>query len=530
MASGYLEKILEVASAESRERIREDREQRATERVKRMLEHIEKHLFDPGLNAKTLMEACRVRDRAMWTNFSQEVGAPPAEYIRDRRMETATRLLSGTELGVATVGELVLGCDLASFSHRFKRWAKMSPKKYRQAVRADPDSVRLPGRPASASRSLVVDCRKMERGLALAHWEELRYMPAKKQREVVREPYGVTTPALFDVLREKSREEGRKDRQVGVRLAKLALASLDGVASYLTPKELANRKAQGMAWLGNALRLSLDFPKAERAFAKARHLLPELPDLEVLAEICALEGELFLFQSKFVRAFELKDRVVKIFRSIGKERPLAEALLSRAWAIGACHGFKASIVDFFEAVELAKSVQDTRLTACAHQGLVGAYALSGQVDEALKRLAVARASCTEAGDPVLLNQLNWVEGFVAKQQDQFELAEERFLSARSGFLAAGESGFAATVDLDLAELCFEQGRESEAVAYAAGAIPVLESFEKHPEAVEALALLGEVAAERAISLDLIGTIRDQLAQLGQPPVGFKKLRAGCADS
>ncbi len=512
LAKGYLEKLLELASARALNRIAEDRD-RASQKVKPLLEHIEKNLFEKRLTATTLMEDCGVRDRAMSVTFRQELNMAPADYIRDRRMETAARLLRDTNLTVATIGELVYDCDLGAFSHRFSRWAKMSPKKYRKAIRADPDSVRFPGRRASASQSLTVDGRKLDRGLALAHWEELRHLPAKKQREMVREPYSLTTPALFDVLREKSREEGRKDRQVGVRLAEVALASLDGVAGFMTAEELANRKAQGMAWLGNALRLALDFPEAERAFAEAWKLLAEDPDLEVVAELCHIEGELFQFQSKYEAALKLEDRAVEIFRSLGKIRSLAESLLSRGVTIGYSRGFESAIPDFLEALGLAESVNDSYLTACAHQDLVTAYALSGRTEEALKSLAVARVCCADAGDCVLANQLDWVEGFVAKQENRPELAEDRFLAARSGFIAAGESGFAAVVALDLAALCLEQGRVSEALAYASGAIPVLESFEKHPEAVEALALLGGVAADRELSLEIVQKMRNHLAHL-----------------
>ncbi len=56
-------------------------------------------------------------------------------------------------------------------------------------------------------------------------WRQIRYLPFAQQRRVVRW-HSYTTTAVFDLLRDKSRQEGRKDRQLGVRLARLTLDSL----------------------------------------------------------------------------------------------------------------------------------------------------------------------------------------------------------------------------------------------------------------------------------------------------------------
>ena len=178
-------------------------------------------------------------------------------------------------------------------------------------------------------------------------------------------------------------------------------------------------------------------------------------------------------------------------------------------------------------MKVAELVSDAYLTACAHEGLVGAYAFSGQTEEALRGLSAARGYCARAGDPTVTYQLQWVEAFIAQQQGKLEFAEERLLAARSGFVATGESLLASTVELDLAEFCLTQERDSEAVNYALGAVPIFEQFGNHPEAVAALALLSNIAGEREINVKLIQAVRSYLAQLAQHPMGF---RNGGSDS
>jgi AraC-like DNA-binding protein len=534
------------ATVNSRKRMQRDREEKASPRIQPVLAHLEVHFLDHGFTVAVWWEACGVRDNALSTRFARDLGYTPGVYLRRRRMEVAAEMLEATDLKVWKIADLVCYPNVGSFCRAFKEWSGLKPSDYRKTARKaarEAESLELDMRDLARAllqgevgrmdravrvrlashllsfdeppRTLAMDGAKLERGIALAHWEDLRYLPPAEQKDLVRRHYSLTTPALFDLLREKSREEGRKDREAGVRVAELAIASLDGIAAHLTPDDLANRKAQGSAWLGNALRLALDYPAAERTFARARKLLPEEPDSQVLAEVWDLESDLYLCQSKFDKALELKNRALELFRSLGNKRSLAETLLSRAIAIGRSLGYESAIPDFLNAVEVAEPVNDPHLTACAYQSLATAYALAERPDEALQMLPVARTHCANAGDRLLTNQLQWIEGLIARQRDQLDLAEEFFLTVRSGFVAMGESGLAAIVDLDLAELYLEQRRESKALSHALGAIPVFEHFGKHPEAVAALTLLGEVAAEQQISLELLRALRGHAMELSR---------------
>jgi tetratricopeptide (TPR) repeat protein len=504
-----------------------------------------------------MMAACKVRDHSMATVFTRELGATPTGYIRDRRMETAARLLADTDLPIWKVGHLVFDRDLASFSAAFKRWAGCSPNAYRKAARkaaTEADSVghdlrkvaeallsgglaeltadqldhlihylhaqrEAAGPPAPPA--LAIDGSTVERGVALTMWERLRHLPPAEQKALVRQPYGLRSTTLFDVLREKSREEGRKDRQAGVRIAELAIASLDGVAAHLTSEELANKKAQGWAWLGNARGLALDYPAAEQGFTKARSMLPKEPWQEVLAETCELEADLFLFRSDFERALDLNDRAVELFRSVGKDDLLARSLVARASTIGRARGWQSSIPDLQEALECLDSTSQPHLLLAASQNLMSVYVLCGQHSKAIEMVPEVRILGKRVADPVALNQLLWTEALLKSSQDDYEAAERQALKARQGFASLGEFGYAAAVDLDLAEIALKVGQPANAVSYALRAMPILESLEIHRDAVKALTLLGTVAVDQEVRLETIREIQKCLTQLPPTALGLK---------
>jgi tetratricopeptide (TPR) repeat protein len=306
-----------------------------------------------------------------------------------------------------------------------------------------------------------------------------------------------------------------------VRLAELAIASLDGVAAHLSSEELANKKAQGWAWLGNARGLALDYPAAEQGFIKARKMLPKEPWHEVLAEICLLEADFFLFRSDFKKALGLNDQAVELFRSIGKGELLARSLVARASTIGRARGWQCSIPDLQEASEYLDSTSQPHLLLAAHQNLVSVYVLCGQHSKAIERLPEVRALCMRVADPLALNQLLWTEALLKLGLDDYEAAAWQASKARQGFASLGEFGYAAAVDLDLAEIELKKGKPANAVSCALRAIPVFESLEVHREALTALTLLGTVAVDQEVRLETIRQIRNCLIPLLPAALGWK---------
>ncbi len=130
--------LLEAAASDALARIREDRE-RASEKLKPLLEYLEANLFDPRLNVNRLKQACGVRDNSIAILFHSQVGYPPKAYLSDRRMETAAIVLRDTDLPISRIADMVGYSSLAVFSRAFNRWAGQRPKVFRRQARESAD-------------------------------------------------------------------------------------------------------------------------------------------------------------------------------------------------------------------------------------------------------------------------------------------------------------------------------------------------------------------------------------------------------
>lgn len=127
-------RLLERAANDSLKKIRRDQRQAPT-RIGTMLAYIESHLFDPGLSVNVLKEDCGIRDNSEPIHFHIAVGDPPHAYIENRRLETACRLLTETDLKIAEIGELLGYSSIQVFSRAFRRWLGEPPTRYRKRVR-----------------------------------------------------------------------------------------------------------------------------------------------------------------------------------------------------------------------------------------------------------------------------------------------------------------------------------------------------------------------------------------------------------
>ncbi|MEO1083729.1 MAG: helix-turn-helix domain-containing protein [Acidobacteriota bacterium] len=134
MLAGHTHRILEAAAQESIERIRRDHS-KAPQRLKPLLAYIEEHLFDPSLDVNQLKRNCGVRDNSVPIQFHSAVGRPPHGYIEDRRLETACKLLSDSNIKIWQISELLGYSSIQVFSRAFSRWSGQRPTAYRKKAR-----------------------------------------------------------------------------------------------------------------------------------------------------------------------------------------------------------------------------------------------------------------------------------------------------------------------------------------------------------------------------------------------------------
>ncbi len=537
--------LLALAAEETLSRIRRDREG-VPKKLAPLLAYIEQHLFDPELDVNSLKRACEVRNNTTMVQFRAKLGVTPHLYIKARRAEVAKKLLRDTQLRVSDVAALLGYSGTRAFSRAFKRVSPQLPSDYRAQFRQqagapmaakDLESLEV-WRKGHAGElemheavALVehfqklysletsvmpvpvpIDGEDFERFSAQQVWRAIADQPMAAQLATVRLQIRFTTPALFDLLRQKSREEGRRNRQRGVQLAEVAIASLEGSAAALGEK-VADLKARGWAWLGNARRQVGDFSGAEEAFALADAVWASprgQKEARVEGEIFLFKACLRLYQRRFNEALNLDSQAIAVFKATGSLSELAQTLIVRANINGYSGAADAAVPDLIEAIQLLDGQEDRFLRLSAYVNLAAIYTLLDRHSLASELLPQAKKLCAATGSRLVRHQLQWVEALTRSGNGNLRGAELLLKSAQSGFAAISEADYAAVVSLDLAMLYGQQNRHREAVAVASLAIPAFQALRLDKEAVVALDVLTQAIQADVIPNDVLRQARSLL--------------------
>jgi tetratricopeptide (TPR) repeat protein len=385
----------------------------------------------------------------------------------------------------------------------------------------------LAGRaPAGAAAGEAQDGEELdEQVLATRVWEELEDRPIAEQRAVVRRQICFRTTALFDLLRAKSREAGRRDRQRGVEVAELALASLEGCGEALG-EDLPNRKAQGWISIANARRVALDFPAAELGFvvAESEWSLAEDRDPLVEAEFLLYKGALRWFQRSYHQAVELVGGAIGVFRKLDQPALLAQSLILRVGINQDTGNLESTFPDLREALQLINEREDIYLCCSAYTHLATSHIRLEEFEEGAEAVAKAREFCCRLEYRIVWYQILWLDGLVKQGQGQDALAERFLKQAHEGFLGLGERGYGAVIALDRAMLCHKRGRSADVLGLASQAIPILEALRFRREVLAALKLLREALAAQELTMALLQQVRDCLDGVLRDPATWPVLR------
>ena len=338
-------------------------------------------------------------------------------------------------------------------------------------------------------------------------------MPFEEQSRRVRR-YLFHSTVFFDLLRKKSRLEGRKSRRRGIELAELALVSLERSDEFFGER-IHELRAFGYAWVGNAHRLALDFSAADAAFVEAEwywYQADAQRDPLVLATICNLKGTLRMFQRDYGEATRLLDNSCFLFRQSGDQNKEALALVQRAAIHGYARRFNVSLEDLRAAVSLIDELEEKDLAFAVRGNLANILARMGEHTAAVKELGRAQQLYCEVDNPLGTYKLDWITGFIKEHQGDLQAAVELYTSARTGFSNAGESNYFALISVDLMVVHSKQDDWTSILELAPEVLPVLESRNLHHETVAAIGLLAKAVGASSLSRPLLKELRELLQQ------------------
>ncbi len=533
---------LRIAAAPTLKRIRSDRK-RAPSRLKKVFTVIAGMLFDHGLNASSAWRKAGIKDHSLTAAFKVFAGCSLRPYIAQARIDVAEALLRITDLELSTISLLVGYTNHSTFIGNYVRIKNVLPSEVPRVPPARPliddttslragrgqldddesadyleKYLRLYPKAAKAAQPpvqvapearFVVDGARGDRLAAEGLWREIRDLPFEEQQRRLRQVLFCST-VLFDLLREKSRQHGRKSRRRGIEIAKLALVSLEG-SDEVFGERIHDLRALGWAWLGNAHRLALDLSAADAAFEESdvEWLQPDAPhETLVAAEIDFLKGSLRMSQRSYPEALSLIDRSRELFRLAGDSIGETKALLQK----GAVHVFADRSLDaiaaFGDARALLAHHGEPFLTYAVYCNLANAQAKAGLYQEGAANLSKANVLCQQLDNPLESLKILWVDGVIKQGERDLPNAEKLIRHARSGYQEAEEICSFALASLDLAVLLSEQQRWSDTLDLTLEVVPLLESLRLNPESLAAISLLSKALETKRVSPLLLRDVRD----------------------
>lgn len=101
------------------------------ERIKQMLSFIEAHLCEP-LNTSLIAQSAAVSPSECLRCFHACIGTTPIQYVRQRRLQTAVRLLASTRESISEIAAQCGFQDLSYFTKTFREAMGCTPTAYRE--------------------------------------------------------------------------------------------------------------------------------------------------------------------------------------------------------------------------------------------------------------------------------------------------------------------------------------------------------------------------------------------------------------
>ena len=570
MLTDHSYQLLEAAATESLERIRADRA-RAPQRLKPLLAYIEDNLFDPTLDVNQLKRSCGVRDNSVPIQFHSAVGRPPHGYIEDRRLETACRLLSETNLKIWQISELLGYSSIQVFSRAFSRWSGQRPTLYRKKARQrnnigygetavareqmffGPESLRKAlsgdlnpdeagalierlltiyphsrqshngsrsiaessaddeeGDPGSVSLASRIEGSESERRRALEVLAEIEQYPMERQMAQVEE-LQLETPVLFHLLRRKSHRISATDPRRGIQLAELSLRSIDTLGRNLHNSTLlGSLRTTGWAWLAHAL-VAVDTERAEESLAEAERCFGRSDgSSELLADIAFAKGMLRRAQQNPEEAGKFLEEAQEAYQHCGLEDLATEALIALAMVRNDDGDASAAIPLLEEALDAIDDRTEGTVKLQLFLNLIAAHLETAQPQKAAEILPRARQLSLAFGTSEHRIRLRWLEGVLLREQGRFNEAESALLEARDASSDVGDPVNAALVCIDLAELYSKEGRLADLTRLSAAMTPLMGTLPQTGEALDSFKSFQRAAEKQSMTRIVLEEAREAL--------------------
>ncbi|HVR99193.1 MAG TPA: hypothetical protein VMW27_21415 [Thermoanaerobaculia bacterium] len=344
--------------------------------------------------------------------------------------------------------------------------------------------------------------------------EELIRQPAEVQRVLVRSSRRFQTPAVCELLIERSFEEGFRSTARALELAVLAIEAACQLDAHSYGKSVTqDLKARAWAYLGNARRLAADFTGAEQAISFAEELAEDgSADPLEEARILDLKASLLRDEGRLEEAAQFLEVVIDIYEEVKDNHRQGRALISKGLCLGDAGHPEEAIDRISTGLSLIHWNQEPRLVLIARYNLIWYMSECGRCEQAMRQLERLRPAFRESADTWFETRLIWLEGRIACGLGHVEKAEA-LLSRVQQRLLEQQRGFdACSVTLDLASFYLQQGQISEVRQLIETMLPFLltHAQEIYRQAIVALIAVQQAAETNRLTPHLIREVTSYL--------------------
>jgi tetratricopeptide (TPR) repeat protein len=227
------------------------------------------------------------------------------------------------------------------------------------------------------------------------------------------------------------------------------------------------------------------FDRAESGF---RHTINVVGDLSRLA-YQRLAERLEERQIEFVR--EMLPALIDNFRKLDMHDDAVKCRFLEGLALMETDELADAVVLFQEIADEAEGLGNARLVASAYGNLTHIYGMLGETENAMTASAKAIPPLRQLNDRVGLAKVQWGLATLLRETGKLPAAIGAYRRAQYEFHAIGMRADYAALNLVVADLLLEDGREVEALRELSEALPVIMELKMAPEGVAALALVRE---------------------------------------
>jgi AraC-like DNA-binding protein len=104
----------------------EERMNQYSQPISRVIRYINRNIYE-AITINQVADYHSINPHYLSSLFHQEVGMTPSQYIRQRKMEEAKRMLTLSGFSIAEVSDLLGYCDISHFSRVFKAYYGVCP-------------------------------------------------------------------------------------------------------------------------------------------------------------------------------------------------------------------------------------------------------------------------------------------------------------------------------------------------------------------------------------------------------------------